>query len=118
MGSRRTTTGSAAGEAGTRSGVPDGHISGSQFPALRLAAMLRAAHDFGLDERTRGDAAVRDGGGAADLNFTAEDRVREAFGEERDASLVAIKDRYDPGNLFRLNQNIVPSGQVGEPALT
>jgi FAD/FMN-containing dehydrogenase len=55
--------------------------------------------------------------GAAYLNFTAEDRVREAFGAEKYARLVALKDRYDPDNLFRLNQNIVPSRQVGEPAL-
>jgi FAD/FMN-containing dehydrogenase len=55
--------------------------------------------------------------GAAYLNFTAEDRVREAFGADKYARLVALKDRYDPDNLFRLNQNIVPSRQVGEPAL-
>jgi FAD/FMN-containing dehydrogenase len=55
--------------------------------------------------------------GAAYLNFTAEHRVRDAFGAEKYARLVALKDRYDPDNLFRLNQNIVPSQQVGEPAL-
>ena len=55
--------------------------------------------------------------GAAYLNFSAEDRVREAFGVAKYARLVALKDRYDPDNLFRLNHNIVPSQQVGEPAL-
>jgi FAD/FMN-containing dehydrogenase len=55
--------------------------------------------------------------GAAYLNFSAEDRVREAFGVAKYARLVALKDRYDPDNLFRLNQNIVPSQQVGELAL-
>jgi FAD/FMN-containing dehydrogenase len=55
--------------------------------------------------------------GAAYLNFTLEDRVREAFGADKYARLVALKDRYDPDNLFRLNQNIVPSRHVGEPAL-
>jgi FAD/FMN-containing dehydrogenase len=55
--------------------------------------------------------------GAAYMNFTAEDRVREAFGASKYARLVALKDRYDPDNLFRLNPNIVPSQQVGQPAL-
>jgi FAD/FMN-containing dehydrogenase len=55
--------------------------------------------------------------GAAYLNFSAEDRVREAFGADKYARLVALKERYDPDNLFRLNQNIVPGRHVGEPAL-
>lgn len=55
--------------------------------------------------------------GAAYLNFTGEDRVREAFGDAKYTRLVALKDRYDPENLFRLNQNIRPSSQTGEPVL-
>jgi FAD/FMN-containing dehydrogenase len=47
--------------------------------------------------------------GGAYLNFTPEDRVREGYGEAKYARLVALKDRYDPDNLFRLNQNITPS---------
>ena len=38
-----------------------------------------------------------------------EDRIREAYGDNYDR-LVAIKNKYDPTNLFRLNQNIKPNG--------
>jgi len=50
--------------------------------------------------------------GRAYLNFLAEegvDVVRGALGERRFARLQAVKDVYDPGNAFRLNQNIPPS---------
>jgi FAD/FMN-containing dehydrogenase len=46
------------------------------------------------------------------LNFTSDtgdDRVKEMYGAERYSKLVALKDRYDPSNAFRLNQNIKPS---------
>jgi FAD/FMN-containing dehydrogenase len=56
--------------------------------------------------------------GAAYLNFTPEaDRVRDAYGDAKYARLVALKDRYDPANLFRLNQNIRPGRPAAEPAL-
>ena len=50
--------------------------------------------------------------GRAYLNFIGDEgegRVRAAFGPQAYARLQALKDRYDPQNLFRLNQNIKPS---------
>src|SRR4051794_18614572 len=35
-------------------------------------------------------------------------RLRESYGEAKYERLVALKRRYDPTNLFRLNQNIAP----------
>lgn len=40
-----------------------------------------------------------------------------AYGHGKYARLVALKDAYDPANLFRLNQDIEPSRPVTEPAL-
>ena len=37
------------------------------------------------------------------------ERVKSAYGREKYARLVALKEKYDPTNLFRLNQNIKPS---------
>ena len=53
--------------------------------------------------------------GGVYLNFTAdatEDRVRAGFGDEKYQRLVAIKNAYDPDNVFRFNQNIKPAAGV------
>jgi FAD/FMN-containing dehydrogenase len=53
------------------------------------------------------------GHGAAHPNYVSDDagdRVRAFYGEETYARLVAVKDRWDPQNVFASNQNIRPSG--------
>jgi hypothetical protein len=37
-----------------------------------------------------------------------EERVKKTYGDNYDR-LVSIKNKYDPGNFFRVNQNIKPS---------
>jgi FAD/FMN-containing dehydrogenase len=37
------------------------------------------------------------------------DRLRTAYGADTYERLVAAKDRWDPDNVFHLNQNIPPS---------
>jgi FAD/FMN-containing dehydrogenase len=74
-----------------------------------------------LAERTqwaRGarDAMAKYGNGRTYVNFTGEagaDKVRQAYPPEVYARLQAVKDTYDPTNMFRFNQNIAPSGTAG-----
>jgi FAD/FMN-containing dehydrogenase len=51
--------------------------------------------------------------GKAPPNFITDDepaaRLRASYGDEKFERLVALKDKYDPGNVFALNQNIPPS---------
>jgi FAD/FMN-containing dehydrogenase len=47
--------------------------------------------------------------GRAYVNFLGDtDQARTAYGDETYARLVALKNDYDPTNVFRLNQNIPP----------
>jgi FAD/FMN-containing dehydrogenase len=55
--------------------------------------------------------AIRHEGRGVYVNFLERegpDRVREAYPPATYDRLAAIKQRYDPGNLFRFNQNISP----------
>jgi hypothetical protein len=53
--------------------------------------------------------------GGVYLNFIGDegaDRIAAAFGPEKFARLQALKDKWDPTNLFRHNQNIPPSADA------
>jgi hypothetical protein len=51
--------------------------------------------------------------GRAYVNFLGDtDAARASYGEEMYDRLVSLKNRYDPTNLFRLNQNIEPTTPV------
>jgi len=55
--------------------------------------------------------------GPAYVNYLVaepQERVRAAYGEQTYGRLVALKDRYDPENFFRMNQNIRPAKEAGD----
>ena len=103
------------------------HIGGAatRVPASSTAFPQRNAH-FGMNVHSRWreqsadkqhiewakrtfDATAPFASGTAYVNFMPGDegeRVQAAYGENY-ARLIEIKRRYDPKNLFRLNQNIV-----------
>ena len=62
-------------------------------------------------------AALRQTDAGAYVNFLGDEggaRIRQAYPGSTWDRLVEIKARYDPGNLFRLNQNI-PAGNARTP---
>jgi FAD/FMN-containing dehydrogenase len=68
----------------------------------------RPANDAWAD---RFAAALRQGAPGVYVNFLGDegpDRVRQAYPDATWDRLVEVKRRYDPGNLFRRNQNIPP----------
>src|SRR5262245_285105 len=70
------------------------------------------AHDHVRWTRDAYDALVPHSTGRVYVNFLADeggDRVRAAYGPGKYERLAELKRRYDPENVFRLNQNITPA---------
>ena len=68
-----------------------------------------AAHEAGAADLA---AALDQGDAGAYVNFLGDEgegRVRAAYPGATWERLAAIKRRYDPTNLFRLNQNVTPA---------
>jgi len=63
-------------------------------------------------------AALKQSDAGAYVNFLVDEgeaRIRDAYPGKTWDRLRAIKSRYDPTNLFRLNQNIPPAAKASQP---
>jgi FAD/FMN-containing dehydrogenase len=81
---------------------------------VNLAAFYEGEDDRAAKERWVADfaAAIDQGDRAVYSNFLGDEgpeRVRQAYPGSTWDRLVEIKRRYDPTNLFRLNQNVTPA---------
>jgi FAD/FMN-containing dehydrogenase len=79
--------------------------------ALYEAPEQKATHEAWVTDFA---AALQQGDSGAYVNFLGEegaDRIRAAYPNGAWERLAAIKARYDPTNLFRLNQNIPPADE-------
>jgi hypothetical protein len=81
---------------------------------VNLAAFYEGAKERAAREAWVGNfaAALRQDEGGAYVGFLGEEgeeRIREAYPQSTWDRLAEIKRRYDPTNLFRLNQNIPPA---------
>ncbi|MGE5376866.1 MAG: FAD-binding oxidoreductase, partial [Bacteroidota bacterium] len=81
---------------------------------VNLAALYQNPEEKAMHEAWVGDfaAALEQSDHGAYVNFLGDegvDRIRSAYPGSTWDRLVAVKTRYDPSNLFHLNQNIPPS---------
>jgi FAD/FMN-containing dehydrogenase len=82
---------------------------------VNVASAFEQPDEAGIHEAWVANLAkiLSDGGQEAYVNFLGdvdEDLVRQAYPNGSWERLREIKRRYDPDNLFRLNQNIPPAG--------
>ena len=103
---------------GAVSRIPDGATAAGHRDAVYMAHPIACWRDpadseLHLEWVRRFSEAMRPfTTGAVYLNFEpdgGEERVRAGYGAKKYAKLVALKDKWDPENLFRVNQNIKPA---------
>lgn len=87
---------------------------------VNLAALYERREEADVHEQwvARFATALRQGDPGVYVNFLGDEgpaRVREAYPGPTWNRLSAIKARYDPGNLFHLNHNILPAGRGSAP---
>jgi FAD/FMN-containing dehydrogenase len=81
---------------------------------VNVAAIYQQPDEAAVHEAwaTETATALRQSDGGAYVNFVGdegEERIRAAYPGATWERLAAVKRRYDPDNLFRLNQNIAPA---------
>src|SRR5688572_1286442 len=69
-------------------------------PCRSVAALMEA-----LKPALTGEVLIN----SLDAGNTGPDLTRAAYSEKHYRKLVALKDKYDPDNVFRFNHNIAPS---------
>jgi FAD/FMN-containing dehydrogenase len=85
---------------------------------VNVAALYERPEEAAEHEPWLADFAAalhQEGEGGAYVGFLGDEgegRIREAYPESTWERLAASKGRYDPTNLFRLNQNIPPASEV------
>jgi FAD/FMN-containing dehydrogenase len=89
-------------------------FSGAKFDLLVNAKWTDPARDddnmrWARDGYARLEPFTRAGAYVNYLYQETAERVRRAYGADVYARLVALKNRYDPTNFFRLNQNVQPT---------
>ena len=107
---------------GAMARVPASATAFAHRSSLILANV--AAFYEGPDDRPRREAWVEDLTGTIRgentdayvgfLNDEGQARVRDAYPEKTWGRLIEVKARYDPTNLFRLNQNVPPAADRGD----
>jgi FAD/FMN-containing dehydrogenase len=86
------------------------------FLSLGVCTALEAAEKCVRGSRKLWEAMQPCLSGSVYVNYLSQEaderieQVKAAYGPEKYDRLVALKNTYDPTNLFRLNQNIKPTG--------